>query len=276
MRAFRIVCSSPAPHGLEKYFLEQKDETFRRTVVTVDSAKPCELIRTVRENFRAESASGICPVDFDVSAFFFDMDSTVIAQESIVELARVCGKEREVGRITEKTMAGEIDFREALKGRVSWLKGVPASVVERVSETVTLNRGMRAFAAFCKSKKIPLFLISSGFVPVAMRVSNALGFTAYHANRLEISNGALTGRTEGRIVDAEQKKAWLLAVCKNEGIDPLDVCVVGDGANDLPMMKVAGLAVGFRAKRILHPHIHALNGVGDHRFLIPLIFGDSV
>lgn len=212
--------------------------------------------------------SAICLPQRRYRAVFFDMDSTAIAQESIVELARAAGKAEEVAHITERAMAGELDFAAALRERVRMLKGLPAEVIDVVGKSLTTNPGLPEFAAWAQKRGIQLFLVSGGFVPLAAGLARDLGFAGFHANQLEIVSGRLSGEVLGAIVDADAKAAFLRATCQRLGIAPTDVIAVGDGANDLPMLREAGAAIGFCPKELLLPH---LDGAlyDDHRALIP-------
>ncbi len=201
------------------------------------------------------------------SSMFFDMDSTVIREESIVELARAAGKQREVHEITERAMAGELDFVSALRARVAMLRGVPASVIDRVKLSLTINPGMHALARSAKIRGWRLFLVSGGFNPLAQQIAQELGFDAYHANELEIKGEELTGQLLGSIVDAEAKAQFLRTTCSRLQLPLETAVVVGDGANDLPMLRLAGAAIGYHPKQVLLPHINGANFY-DHTALI--------
>ena len=209
-------------------------------------------------------------------AVFFDMDSTVVAEETIVELSRFAGKEKEVSDITERAMLGELDFSAALTERVATLAGLSDEVFEKVANSMTLNKGMQSFAGFCREIGVPLFLVSGGFMQVAEHFQRKIGFQRITANVLEVEKGKLTGRTAGPVIDAEGKLAFMKDICEKLGVSMSEVAAVGDGANDLPMLKAAGVAVGFCPKPILYDHVHAVIADGDHSFLAPLLFGRSV
>lgn len=203
-------------------------------------------------------------------AVFFDMDSTVIAQESIVELARAADKAAEVAAITERAMAGELDFAAALRARVAMLAGISESVFATVAPRLQINPGMHRFAQIAHEQGIKLYLVSGGFTPLAAGIARELGFTAYLANGLALEKGYLTGGLEGPLIDAAAKADFLRRTCKSLGIAPEEVIAVGDGANDLPMLELAGGSIGYQPKPILLPHIHGAN-YHDHSLLIPLI-----
>ena len=200
-------------------------------------------------------------------AAFFDMDSTVIAEESIVELARASGKEREVAIITERAMAGELDFVTALRARVQMLAGVPEEIFATVAKSLTINPGMAAFALAARARGLRLFLVSGGFRRLASVIAAELGFDGFEANELEVKNQRLSGQLQGSIIDGVAKARYLEVKCLELGLDHREVIAVGDGANDLPMLQLAGAALGYHPKAVLLPHIHGAN-YHDHRLLI--------
>lgn len=211
-----------------------------------------------------------------VKAVFFDMDSTVVAEETIVELSRYAGKEKEVAEITERAMLGELDFNAALSERVATLSGLSDDIFEKVAASMTLNKGVQAFTGFCREIGVPVFLVSGGFMQVAEHFQRKIGFQRISANILQVEKGLLTGRIVGPIIDAEAKLAFMKDICAKLGVQTSEVAAVGDGANDLPMLKAAGVAVGFCPKPILYEHVHAVIADGDHSFLAPLLFGRSI
>jgi phosphoserine phosphatase len=189
--------------------------------------------------------------DFRLAAF--DMDSTLINIECVDEIAAEVGLKAEVAAITEAAMRGEItDFKDSLRRRVALLKGVPASALDGVYARLCLNPGVEAFVAACKGAGLKTLLVSGGFTFFSERVRQRLQFDFARANVLEVSDGQLTGRLVdqawGDIVDGAEKRRVLLEVCSLMGIAPAQAIAVGDGANDLPMMKAAGLSIAFHAK----------------------------
>ena len=203
-------------------------------------------------------------------AIFFDMDSTVIAEESIVELARAAGKEAEVEALTTAAMAGQIDFEASLRQRVALLKGLPIERLEEVRERLQINRGMHAFMSAAKKLSIKLFLVSGGFNCLAESIADELGFNGFLANQLEIKEQKLTGQMDGPIIDGVAKANFLRKICQYHNIKLSDAVAIGDGANDIPMMQAAGAAIGYHPKPILFPHINGAN-FHDHRLLIPAL-----
>ncbi|HRH15880.1 MAG TPA: phosphoserine phosphatase SerB [Aquabacterium sp.] len=186
----------------------------------------------------------------DFKAIAFDMDSTLINIECIDEIADAVGKKAEVAAITEAAMRGEItDFKDSLRRRVALLKGVPAQALQEVyDQRLKLNPGATELINAAKAAGLQTLLVSGGFTFFADRVRERLGMHEAHSNTLEVVGGLLTGHVLGNIVDGEAKKQHLLALCQRLGCDPSQSIAVGDGANDLPMMGVAGLSVAYHAK----------------------------
>jgi phosphoserine phosphatase len=216
----------------------------------------------------------------DFRLIAFDMDSTLINIECIDEIADAAGLKAEVAAITDATMRGEItDFKESLRRRVALLKGVSAASMEDVyKQRLKLNPGAAELVHACKAAGMKVLLVSGGFTFFADRVQAELDIDYSRANVLEIRHGVLTGRTVdqpwGDICDGEEKRKMLLETCAQLGINPLQAIAMGDGANDLPMMGVAGLSVAYHAKpRVREQAMVAINTGGLDRLLE--IFGRS-
>jgi len=184
----------------------------------------------------------------------FDMDSTLINIECVDEIAAVAGRRDEVAAITEAAMRGEIaDYKDSLRRRVALLAGVAESALQQVyDERLRLNPGVEAFVRACQAAGLKTLLVSGGFSFFSERVRHRLGLDFARANHLGVHNGRLTGtlfdRPWGDICDGAEKKRVLLEVCELMGIEPAQAIAVGDGANDLPMMGVAGLSICFHGK----------------------------
>ncbi|MEK8046097.1 phosphoserine phosphatase SerB [Ideonella margarita] len=184
----------------------------------------------------------------------FDMDSTLINIECIDEIADAAGRKAEVAAITEAAMRGEItDFKDSLRRRVALLKGVPEQALAEVyARKLQLNPGVDTFVRACQAAGLKTLLVSGGFTYFSDRVRNRLNLDFARSNVLEIEDGVLTGRLVdcpwGDIVDGAEKRRLVLEVCGLMGISPEQAIAVGDGANDLPMMSVAGLSVAYHAK----------------------------
>ena len=193
-----------------------------------------------------------------------DMDSTLITIECIDEIADMQGLKPQVAAITEAAMRGELDFSSSLQQRVALLEGLDASALQRVyDERLQLSPGAETMLAAVQKAGLKTLLVSGGFTFFTERLKERLGLDYTHANELEIVDGKLTGRVLGGIVDAEEKQRTVERVCAQMGITPSQAIVMGDGANDLKMMGIAGLSVAFRAKPVVRSQADvALNFVG--------------
>lgn len=193
-----------------------------------------------------------------------DMDSTLITIECIDEIADMQGLKPQVAAITEAAMRGELDFAASLKQRVALLEGLDASALQRVyDERLKLSLGAEKMLAAVQAAGLKTLLVSGGFTFFTQRLKERLGLDYTHANELEIVDGKLTGKVIGGIVDAEEKQRTVERVCAEMGIAPSQAIVMGDGANDLKMMGIAGLSVAFRAKPVVRSQADvALNFVG--------------
>ena len=197
-----------------------------------------------------------------------DMDSTMIRQECIDELADLAGVGERVAAITARAMNGELDFEAALVARMALLAGLDEGVIERVwGERIEMAPGAEALIATLRRDGVRTVLVSGGFTAFTERVAAALGFDTHHANRLEVEGGRLTGRVVPPILGREAKVATLRAACERLGIGVAEAMAVGDGANDLGMIGVAGTGVALHAKpavaaaaevRITHGDLTAL------------------
>lgn len=198
----------------------------------------------------------LLPQDFAPSQFrllAMDMDSTLINIECIDEIADFVGKKGEVSAITEAAMRGEIkDFTESLNRRVALLKGVEASSLEAVyAERLKLNPGADKLLAFAKTQGWKTLLVSGGFTFFTDRLKDRLGLDYTRSNTLEIVDGKLTGRVLGTIVDAQVKAETVQDTARQIGAQTSQAVVMGDGANDLKMMAIAGISVAYRAKPVV-------------------------
>ena len=191
--------------------------------------------------------------DYDnIKLMVSDMDSTLISIETIDEVARQVGLSNEVSFITEEAMQGQLDFSESFKKRLSILKGVGTESFNKVYKNkMELNPGASELVQFLKSIKIKTALVSGGINFFAEKVSDVLGIDTYRANDVEIKNEALTGKVLGAVVDAKAKANYIEELCNYYGLSPKQVIAIGDGANDLEMMKLAGLSVAYLGKPIL-------------------------
>ena len=181
----------------------------------------------------------------------FDMDSTLIDSEVIDELAKETGTGDKVSKITAAAMHGEIDFKESFSQRLRFLEGLDESVLEKVFLRLNLTEGAEDLMSTLKLLGYKTAILSGGFDYFATRIQKKLGIDYVYANKLEILNGKVTGNTSGVIVDGERKATLLREIAEGENICLEQVIAVGDGANDLPMLSIAGLGIAFRAKPLV-------------------------
>ena len=181
----------------------------------------------------------------------FDMDSTLIQQEVIDELAKRAGVGDEVSRVTEAAMRGELDFRESLRKRVALLDGLDESVLSETAAELSLTEGAERLIRTLKTFGYKTGILSGGFGYFGRFLKERLGVDYVFANELEIQDGKLTGRVAGEIVDGERKARLLREIADKEGLNLEQVIAVGDGANDLPMLRIAGLGIAFHAKPLV-------------------------
>jgi phosphoserine phosphatase len=191
------------------------------------------------------------------------MDSTFIQEEVIDLLAQHAGVGAEVSAITERSMRGELDFRQSLAARVALLAGLPESSIKTVREQLTLSKGAREMVEGLHALGHKVGVVSGGFENVIAPILQNVGVDFFKANHLEVESGKLTGRTLGEIVDREAKAAYLQELSSRFNI-PLSLTVaVGDGANDLGMMALAGLSIAFNAKPIVKERADVAIDDGD-------------
>ncbi len=181
----------------------------------------------------------------------FDMDSTLIQAEVIVELAKLAGVGDEVARITESAMRGEMDFKESFRRRVALLKGLRETDLASITETLPLTEGAELVTRTLKQLGYKLGILSGGFTFVGEYLKDKLGFDYVFANELDIQDGVVTGEVKGQIVDGEKKAELLRELARREDLAIEQTIAVGDGANDLPMISIAGLGVAFNAKPLV-------------------------
>jgi phosphoserine phosphatase len=178
----------------------------------------------------------------------FDVDSTLIEQEVIELLADCAGKRAEVEAVTERAMAGELDFEASLKARVINLKGLPESVISETLAKCSATRGAKELIEAVHAAGGKVGAVSGGFIQLLEPLAAQLNLDFYRANELEVIDGFLTGQVVGPIIDKPAKATALVEWAKLSDIDLVHTVAIGDGANDLDMMKVAGLSIGFNAR----------------------------
>ena len=181
----------------------------------------------------------------------FDMDSTLIEAEVIDELAKLAGVGEQVSAITERAMRGEIDFSESFRARVALLEGLEESALERVASELKITEGAEHLISTLRTLGYKTAILSGGFSYFAKHLQDRLGMDYVYANELDIAQGVVTGKIQGEIVDGARKAQLLRQLADDLGINLQQVIAVGDGANDLPMLSIAGLGIAFRAKPLV-------------------------
>lgn len=195
----------------------------------------------------------------------FDLDSTLIRTELLNELAVHAGIGEEMARLTERTMQGELDFRNSFLRRVAMLKGLPLGLLEEVAMNLSFTPGAAATIAELRRRDFRTAVVTGGFSLFARRAQEQLGIDYCYSTDVEIADGCLTGCCEGPVVDEWGKAAAVSDVCRREGIDPRQAVVIGDGANDIPMLILAGQGITFHAAPRLAVRAMSLDS------LLPLI-----
>ena len=179
------------------------------------------------------------------------MDSTIIANESLDDLAALAGLGDVVTAITKHAMAGEIDFEGALLERVSMLAGKYSHLFDQVIATATLTSGAIELVHTMRANGAKCYLVSGGFDVTSGPVAKLCGFHDHHANHMHVRNGKILGTVQTSILDRNAKAAYLAHYCNPNGIGPIDAATIGDGANDLTMLQAAGMRVAFESKPLL-------------------------
>ena len=222
--------------------------------------KACDIMFLAAQPARVEAAvrDGLASADLDFAIqpiagrrkqlLVADMESTIITRELLDELARLAGHGAEVAAITERSMRGEIDFARSLRERVAMLAGQPIALLDRVTALIELTAGARSLVRTMRAHGAWTVLVSGGFDAFAARVAADCGFHEFRANRLESAQGKLTGTVAEPILDGERKRDILVKLAADRGLRLPATAAVGDGANDIGMLQIAGLGVAFHAK----------------------------
>ena len=233
--------------------------------------------RQVRDAFKGWEGGDIIPLvpgPREKRLLVADMDSTMIGQECIDELADYAGVKPEVADITERAMQGELDFAGALKERVALLQGLEAAVINQcLAERIRPNAGAEALVRTMRSRGAMTVLVSGGFTAFVAPIAGRIGFERFEANVLGVYDGRLTGVTEGRIVDSRRKHDALSEARDQLGLAAGETMAIGDGANDIPMVEEAGLGIAYRAKAALAAVADALL---DHHGLDALLWAQGI
>ncbi len=200
----------------------------------------------------------------EVRLVAMDMDSTLVTIESIDEMGDMLGIKERIAEVTRQAMRGEIDYPESLRRRVALLAGLEEAALEHIcEERMHLSPGAEALVHRCRDKGIRTLLVSGGFSFFTSWLKDRLGLDEAFSNTLEISGGRLTGKVLGSIVDGKGKAGRLRAEMDSLDLSPGQVVAIGDGANDIPMMALAGVSVAYRAKPVVREHAtHALDHAG--------------
>lgn len=205
----------------------------------------------------------------------FDMDSTLIETEVIDELAHAAGVGEQVAEITERAMQGELDFTQSFEQRVALLKGLNGDVLQGIADRLPVTEGAERLIRNLKALGYKTAILSGGFTYFGRYLQSRLGIDYVYANELEMEGNIVTGRVTGRVVDGQRKAELLKELAEREGIRLEQTIAVGDGANDLPMLSVAGLGIAFRAKPLVRENAkHAISTLGLDGLLYLLGYHD--
>ena len=200
-----------------------------------------------------------------------DVDGTLILEEVIDLSGREAGREEEIAQLTSRTMRGELNFESSLRKRVSLLEGLPISVFDKVFKSIQLTPNAQKFISILQKNGILVGLVSGGFTPIVERLAKSLGVAYFSANQLEVKDGLLTGKLVGQIINPEVKKETLEQWRKELKLSKERTIAIGDGANDLLMLKSAGLGIAFCAKEVLKKEIPHHVDKRDFLEVLPLI-----
>ena len=200
-----------------------------------------------------------------------DVDGTLILEEVIDLLGREVGREEEIAQLTSQAMRGELDFESSLRDRVSFLEGLPISVFDTVFNSIHLSPNAQEFISILQKNGIQVGLVSGGFTPIVERLAKSLGIAYFSANQLEVKDGFLTGKLVEHIISPEVKQATLEQWRKELKLPRERTVAIGDGANDLLMLKSAGLGIAFCAKEVLKKEIPHHIDKRDFLEVLPLI-----
>lgn len=234
------------------------------------SGDPKDSLKMREDIMKVSTETGI-DISFQIDDIYrknrklvvFDMDSTLIQAEVIDELAKIAGKEKQVSEITELAMQGKIDFNESFRKRVGLLKGLKEEDIKDLPQKLPLSDGAERVTRILKKLGYKIGILSGGFTFVGEYLKTKLNIDYVFANQLDIKNNIVTGKVKGEIINGAKKALLLKELAANENISLAQTIAVGDGANDLPMISIAGLGVAFRAKAAVKEKADsAISGVG--------------
>ena len=200
-----------------------------------------------------------------------DVDGTLIAEEVIDLLGKEAGCEEEISQVTSQAMRGELDFETSLRARVALLKSLPVSVFDTVIKSIHLSKNTQEFISILQKKGILVGLVSGGFAPIVERLAESLGISYFSANQLEVKDGFLTGKLVGEIVTGQVKQDTLEKWKKELKLPKERTIAIGDGANDLLMLKSAGRGIAFCAKEVVKSEIACHVDTRELLEVLPLI-----
>ena len=200
-----------------------------------------------------------------------DVDGTLILEEVIDLLGREAGREEEISQITSRAMRGELDFESSLRDRVSLLEGLSISVFDKVFKSIQLTPNAQIFISILQKNGILVGLVSGGFTPIVERLAKSLGIAYFSANQLEVKDGLLTGKLVGQIISPQVKKETLEQWREELKLSKDRTIAIGDGANDLLMLKSAGIGIAFCAKEVLKKEIQYHVDKRDFLEVLPFI-----
>lgn len=200
-----------------------------------------------------------------------DIDGTLIAEEVIDLLGKEAGCEEEISQVTSQAMRGELDFETSLRARVALLKSLPVSVFDTVIKSIHLSKNAQEFISILQKKGILVGLVSGGFTPIVERLAESLGISYFSANQLEVKDGFLTGKLVGEIVTGQVKQDTLEKWKKELKLPKERTIAIGDGANDLLMLKSAGHGIAFCAKEVVKAEVACHVDTRDLLEVLPLI-----
>jgi len=247
--ALKLLCSL-----LEDLQIDTRQTISARAAevsLTCTPSTAWSLFQTVRENLAQADVYVQPRSELGKRLLICDMDMTIVAAETLDEVATVLGLGEKIASITARAMHGEIDFNAALHERIAMLAGQPVQVFHEVAQSLSLNPGAEQLLATAKAAGVHTILVSGGFSQVAEPVAHRLGFDEVHCSRLELDGDKLTGGLLDPIVNADHKCRILQQRAQALGFALRDCCAIGDGANDLPMLSAAGLGIAYHAKPVL-------------------------